>query len=173
MISSVQYDICFVDNKIHQKAESSFSDLSERLVRLNNYDHVTSDLFKKLKCVQGDPNLSRFIKPTPKICLACCKYLSDAITKDTEPEPSEAEASFDKLIHEIKTRQFTEHEMNILMHTIGERIAPLANKHVACLNKKGLGNRFQDMITMTYESNWATTFAPFKFVFLGLINGIG
>lgn len=177
-MSDVQSNICFVERKIHRIAESNFSDLSKRLVRLNNYDHVTSDLFKKLKCVQGNPNLSRFIKPTPKICLACCHYLSDVqsgedITNDLEPAPSNVKSSFDKLIDEIKTRQFTEDELNVLMHTIGERIAPLANKHVASLNKKGLGNRFQDMITMTYESNWATTFSPFKFVLLGLINGIG
>lgn len=168
-------DICFVKEEVHQIAESRFSDLSKRLVSLNNYDHVTGDLFQKLKCVQGNPNLSRFIKPPLKICLGCCKHLTDIqseVNVANECAQSDGDLPFDRLINEIKTRKFTEGQLNILMHTIGERIAPLANKHVATLNKKGLANRLEEMITMTYETNWATTFSPFKYALLGLINGI-
>lgn len=169
MTSSSELNICFVKENIHQ---SKFSALSVRLVRLTNYDHVTADLFKKLKIVQENPSLSRFVKPTPKICLACCTYLNDIQFEDTskskrqysssvtEPSISTQTLSFNKLVHDIKTRDFTEDELNILMQTVGERIAPLANKHVTNLTKKNLGLRLEEMTSMTYQSSWQHTFKP-------------
>lgn len=90
-----------------------------------------------------------------------------------EPSVSATDTSFKKLINEIKTRNFTVDELNILMHTVGERLAPLANKHISELNKRNLGNRLEDVIAMTYQWNWNYTFPPFKFILLGLIDGNG
>lgn len=184
MISSKELDICFVKEEIHQISKSKYCDLSENLTRLNNYDHVTVDLFKKIKIVHDNPHLSRFKKPTLKICLACCKYFTDLQLEDDtknrrtystltpERSASATDTSFSELLHEIKTRHFTDDEINILVQAVGERVAPLANKYVADLNQKNLGNRLEDMITITYESYWHNTFGPFKYFLLGLIDGI-
>lgn len=64
-------NICFMKEAVHEIAKSKYEHLSERLIKLNNYDHVTADLFAKLKVELDDPSLSRFKKPVPKICLAC------------------------------------------------------------------------------------------------------
>lgn len=114
--------ICFVkkDGKdFHEIAKFRRLHLSEHLVKLNNYDHLTADLFNKLKTILNDPQLSRFKKPTSKICLACCKYLADleseesASTSDEKPDPCCSEqtlknTSFHELLLEIKTRPFTD-----------------------------------------------------------------
>lgn len=182
MISTKELDICFVKKDTHQIAESKYSDLSGHLIRLNNYDHVTADLFKKLKILQGNSDLSRFKKPTPKICLACCKYISELQLEHTsnkrkystsELSASVKDTSFNELINEIRTRNFTEDELNILMHAVGERLAPLASKHVAAVNKRDLGCRLEDTISMTCQSYWTTAFSPLKHILLGMINGIG
>lgn len=186
MISSKELDICFVKDEINQISKSKCCDSSENLVRLNNYDHVTVDLFKKIKIVHDNPQLSWFKKPTPKICLACCKYFTDlqleddtknkrtysTLTPECSASATDTDTSFSKLLHEIKTRHFTDDEINILVQAVGERVAPLANKHVAHLNKKNLGNRLEHMTTITYESYWHNTFGPFKYFLLGLIDGI-
>lgn len=177
-------DRCFVKEETHQIAESKYCEISRHLIRLNNYDHVTAELFVKLKTVQGNPDLSRFKKPTPKICLACCKYISslhlEPITNKRKYSTFTSEAatpikdsSFDNLLNEIKTRDFTEDEFNILLRTVGERLAPLASKHVATVNKKNLGIRLEDITSMTYQSYWKTAFSPLKQILLGIIDGIG
>lgn len=56
---------CFLiesDVSIHNVGKAKYFSLSERHVRLNNYDHVTVELFTKLKHLLNDPNLSRFSK---------------------------------------------------------------------------------------------------------------
>lgn len=184
MSGSSELEVCFVTEEIHEIARSTFQHLAGRLVRLNNYDHVSVDLFQKLKIVQNNSQLSRFKKPTPKICVACCTYLDKVqpemhstnkrkySTKSPEATVSDTATSFDKLLHEIKTRDFTEDEMNILMNAVGERMAPLVHKHVSDLNKKHLENRLEDMAKMTYQSYWKNTLAPLKHIFLGLIDGM-
>lgn len=184
MSSYLEIDNCFVKEEVHRTAESKHPDLIGRLVRLTNYDHVTADLFTKLKTVLSSPELSRFKKPTPKICLACCQYLSDLHVESkankrkygsSVPETSltVANTSFNKLIDELKTRNFTNDEMNTLMHTVGERLAPLAASFVAILNKTTVANRLNDITAMNYHFFWNTTFQPLKNILLGMINGNG
>lgn len=175
---------CFVEENFHRTAKAKYCALSERLVRLNNYDHVTADLFTKLKHLLKAHDLSRFKKPALKICLACCKHLDD-LTKDGEecdkkkrsqslkPEtPKIEDSSFDKLLMDIKTLPFDEEQLNVLMKAVGERLATLANKHVAQLNKSNLGNRLEHMASFNYQSYWTNAFGPLKNILLGLINGI-
>lgn len=175
-----ELNICFVKEEIHVNAKSKYEHLSEHLVKLNNYDHVTADMFKKLKAEHDDQSLSRFKKPIPKICLACCKYLGESESKDnnnkrdessTLPQSSD-ETSFYKLLHEIKTRPFTEAEMCLLMEAVGERLTPFVSKHVVKLNKMNLGNRLDDMKTMTYQSYWEKGCGPLKNFFIGTLNGL-
>lgn len=182
MLSTQDLDRCFVEEDTHKIAEGKYYDLSKHLIRLNNYYHVTADLFVKLKAVQGNPDLSRFRKPTLKICLACCKYINGLQLEQTTnkrkyststPEASVKNTSFDVLLNEIKTRNFTEDELNTLMQAVGERLAPLASKYVASINKTNLGNRLEDITSMTYQSYWGSAFPPFKYILLGMINGIG
>lgn len=182
-------DVCFVEETIHQTAKSKYPHLTEHLIRLNNYDHVTADVFNKLKILLNDVSLSRFKKPTPKICLACCSHLTDLVQTETihvhtkkrkslssytEPSASSPEdTSFNALVNEIKTRIFTEDQLKTLMHAVGERLVPLANRHVAELNKKNIGDRLNNMATMTYESYWEHAFGPLKYILLGIMHGIG
>jgi hypothetical protein len=182
MMSSKDPDICVVKKDYHLTAQSKYCDLSGRMISLNNYDHVTADLFKKLKIVQENPNLSRFKKPTPKICLACCNYISGLQLEPTNkrkystasPEPSTSvkDTSFNELLNSIKTRNFTEDELNILMEAVGARLAPLANKHVAAISKRDLGSRLEDVVSLTYQSYWSKAFPPLKYVLLGMIDGM-
>lgn len=182
-MSSIEPESCFVIESIHEIARSKYYDESKHLVRLNNYDHVTAERFKKLKILLNDLNLSRFKKPTPKICVACCKHLNDLIEDDKHVvkescshTPSTSiilpeNTSFDNLLTQIKTMDLTNDQLNRLMHAVGERLAPLANKHVTKLNKSNLGNRLEDMVEMTYQSYWKNAFQPLKNLLLGLING--
>lgn len=175
-----ELNICFMKDEIHEIAKSKYENLSERLIKLNNYDHVTGDLFEKLKTTLDDPSLSRFKKPVPKLCLACCKHLSESKADDnknkldepsTQPQSSD-EDSFYKLLHEIKTRPFTEAEMSLLMEAVGERLTPFVHKHVVKLNKTNLGNRLDAMKTMTYQSYWENGCGPLKHFFTGTVNGL-
>ncbi len=171
-------DICFVKEDIHEISASKYEHLSKRLVKLNNYDHVTSDLFQKLKVALDDPSLNRFKKPL-KICLACCKHIGEPESQDNIrdepsnlPQSSNDVTSFDELLHEIKTRPFTEAEMNQLMEAIGERMTPFVNKHVVQLNKTKLGARLDDSKTITYKSYWDNSCSVLKHFITGAINGL-
>lgn len=175
--------MCFVTEKIHDLAKAKYRDSSEHFVKLNNYDHVGKDSFQKLKILLNNPDLSRFKKPTPKICLSCCKYLSDLCEdiKDEsknkfmplKPESSKAgNPSFDKLLDQIETMPLTADQLNRLLNAVGKRLAPLANKYVAELNKKNVGNRMEDMVKISYQSYWKNAFGPLKNILLGMMNGI-
>lgn len=177
---------CFLieSDGIHNVGKAKYFTSSERLVSLNNYDHVTVELFTKLKHLLNDPNLSRFKKPVFKICLACCKHVNDLLKDDenhhkkkpnhiSRPEPSLTEDDpFDTLLKQIKTFPFTEEQLNILSNAVGERLSPSANKHVAQLNKSNLGNRLEHMGNFNYQSYWQNAYGPIKNILLGLINGI-
>lgn len=183
-MASEEKDVCFVEDWLHKIAISKYSDLAERFIRLNNYDHIDGKLFEKLKVVLNNPDLSRFKKPIPKMCLSCCNYLRGMELPSTPnkrkyssvtPEPinSSTDTAFHKLINEIKTQNFTEHQMNILMNAVGERLAPIINEHVSGVNKRSLGNRFEEIVTMTYASYWAKSLSPIRHFFLGMINNVG
>lgn len=179
---------CFVienDESIHSVGKAKYFTSSQRLVRLNNYDHVTAELFTKLKHLLNDPNLSRFKKPALKICLACCKHVNDLMKDDENRHKKEQnyhiskhetsvseDDSFDTLLKQIKTFPFTEEQLNILSNAVGERLAPSANKHVAQLNKSNLGNRLDQMANFNYQLYWQNAYGPLKNILLGLINGI-
>ncbi len=183
-----EFEKCFLidtDKTIHNEARTKYSSSSERLIRLNNYDHLTAELFAKLKKLLNDPNLSRFKKPTSKICLSCCKHVKDLMVDDenrhkkkendhtVKPETTATKVdSFDNLLKQVKTFPFTEEQLNMLSNAVGERMAPSANKYVAQLNKSNLGNRLEHMANFNYESYWRTTYGPLKNILLGLIDGI-
>lgn len=180
-------DICFVEGTIHQESKIKYPNFTDRLIRLNNYDHVTADVFNKLKILLNDASLSRLKKPTPKICIACCSYLNNLVqtqiielnTKKHKSLPSMNELSalspedvlFNSLVNKIKTRSFTEDQLKTLMHVVGERLMPVVNQHVAELNKKNAGDRLGNMATMTNESYWDDAFGPLKHFVLGMIHG--
>lgn len=171
-------NICFMKEAVHEIAKSKYEHLSEHLIKLNNYDHVTANLFAKLKVELDDPSLSRFKKPVPKICLACCKHLGESESGDNgHDEPSTLsqssdETSFYKLLNEIKTRPFTEDEMTLLMAVVGERMTPFVHRHVVQLNKTKLGIRMDNMKSMTYKSYWESSCVVLKHFFTGIMNGL-
>lgn len=166
-VSNNAADICFVAGRLHDMAKAKYCTLSKRLVRLNNYDHVTISLFAKFKILLNDPNLSRFKNPKLKICLACCKHFSDKKKDeykktDIPNKPETEDNSLDKLLDAIKTLPLSEVQLNILMLAVGERLAPMASKHVAELNKTNLETRLEKMSSASYQQCWHNAIGPLR-----------